>query len=103
VIGATWIATLITARLRRADVPGIFTALSSWLRERRGPEQARCRQGVLCFIEADRPLVGGFFSSRAVQVVSPRRLTKMLTGAEGAVEVASVLGSARRGVPEGLR
>ena len=48
------------------------------------------RLGVLCFVEADWPLVGGSFSSRGVGVVSPRGLTKMLAATEGAVDVASV-------------
>src|SRR4051812_30637696 len=46
--------------------------------------------GVLCFVEADWPLVGAFFSTRGVRVASPRRLSKMLAAAEGAVGVASV-------------
>jgi hypothetical protein len=55
--------------------------------------------GVLCFVEADWPLVGGFFSSRGVRVVSPRRLTKMLGAAEGAVDVASVRDRLARAFP----
>ena len=46
--------------------------------------------GVLCFIEAEWPLVGAFFSTRGVRVVSPRRLSKILAQAGGAVDVASV-------------
>ena len=46
--------------------------------------------GVLCFVEADWPLVGAFFSTRGVRVVSPRRLSKILAESEGAVDVASV-------------
>ncbi len=46
--------------------------------------------GVLCFIEADWPLVGGPSASRGVRVVSPRRLSKILAEAGGAVDVASV-------------
>ncbi|MDQ4500758.1 nuclease-related domain-containing protein [Sinomonas sp. ASV322] len=34
--------------------------------------------GALCFVEADWPLIGGFFSTRGVHVLSPRRLTKQL-------------------------
>lgn len=30
--------------------------------------------GVLCFIDADWPLVGTFFSTLAVRVLSPRKL-----------------------------
>ena len=46
--------------------------------------------GVLCFVEADWPLVGAFFSTRGVRVVSPRRLSKILAQSGGAVDVASV-------------
>ena len=46
--------------------------------------------GVLCFVEADWPLVGAFFSTRGVRVVSPRRLSKILAESGGAVDVASV-------------
>lgn len=34
--------------------------------------------GVLCFIEADWPLIGGAFSTRGVHVLWPTRLAKML-------------------------
>jgi hypothetical protein len=30
--------------------------------------------GVLCFVEADWPLIGGAFTTRGVHVVSPRKL-----------------------------
>jgi len=46
--------------------------------------------GVLCFIEADWPLIGPFFSTRGVRVVSPRRLSKILDEAIGAIDVATV-------------
>ena len=46
--------------------------------------------GVLCFIEADWPLIGAFFSTRDVRVLSPRRLSKILDEASGGVDVASV-------------
>lgn len=35
--------------------------------------------GVLCFIEADWPLIGGSFTTRGVQVVWPKKLYPMLT------------------------
>ncbi len=38
--------------------------------------------GVLCFVEADWPLVGGAFQSRGVQVLWPRRLARVLTSSE---------------------
>lgn len=47
-------------------------------------------EGVLRFIEADWPLIGGFFSARGVRVVSPRRLSKILDESGGAVDVAGV-------------
>jgi hypothetical protein len=34
--------------------------------------------GVLCFVEADWPLIGGAFSTRGVQVLWPKRLAKVL-------------------------
>jgi DNA-directed RNA polymerase subunit RPC12/RpoP len=47
--------------------------------------------GALCFVEADWPLIGAFFSTRGVQVLSPRRLAKRLTGESvGDVSVAEV-------------
>jgi hypothetical protein len=46
--------------------------------------------GVLCFVDVDWPLAGGFFSLRHVRVVSPRRLSKILAAAGGAVDVAGV-------------
>ena len=45
--------------------------------------------GVLCFIEADWPLVGGAFTTRGVHVLWPKRLAKVLaTRAAGDVDVA---------------
>lgn len=47
--------------------------------------------GALCFVEADWPLIGGFFATRGVHVVSPRRLAKLLAQeTAGAVDVAKV-------------
>ncbi|MGY3566763.1 hypothetical protein ACVWWH_002482 [Sinomonas sp. RB5] len=47
--------------------------------------------GALCFVEADWPLIGGFFATRGVHVVSPRRLGKLLTReTDGAIDVANV-------------
>jgi hypothetical protein len=46
--------------------------------------------GVLCFVEADWPVIGGAFTTRGVQVLWPKRLAKLLVEAEGAVDVASV-------------
>lgn len=46
--------------------------------------------GVLCFIDADWPLIGSFFSTRGVRVVSPRRLSKILDEESGAVDVRKV-------------
>jgi hypothetical protein len=39
--------------------------------------------GALCFVEADWPLIGGTFATRGVQVLWPRRLTKLLVDGEG--------------------
>ncbi len=46
--------------------------------------------GVLCFIDADWPLIAPFFSTRGVRVVSPRRLSTILDEASGAVDVRKV-------------
>jgi hypothetical protein len=46
--------------------------------------------GVLCFVEADWPLIGGAFVTRGVHVLWPKRLGKLLSEAEGTVEVQSV-------------
>lgn len=46
--------------------------------------------GSLCFVEADWPMIGGAFTTRAVQVLWPKRLAKLLIEAEGAVEVAAI-------------
>ena len=34
--------------------------------------------GVLCFVEADWPLIGGAFSTRGVEVMWPKKLYKAL-------------------------
>ncbi|MGB7961474.1 MAG: nuclease-related domain-containing protein [Propionicimonas sp.] len=47
--------------------------------------------GVLCFVEADWPLIGGAFTTRGVHVLWPKRLVSLLTGAEPVgVDVAAV-------------
>lgn len=46
--------------------------------------------GALCFVEAEWPLFGGAFTTRGVHALWPKRLAKLLTEAEGAVEVAAV-------------
>lgn len=43
--------------------------------------------GVLCFVEADWPLIGGAFTTRDVHVLWPKRLAKLLTEAEGSLDV----------------
>jgi hypothetical protein len=55
--------------------------------------------GVLCFIDADWPLVAAFFSVRGVQVVSPRRLSKILGEASGDVDVRAVRDRLARAFP----
>jgi hypothetical protein len=45
--------------------------------------------GVLCFVEADWPLIGGAFATRGVQVLWPRRLVKLLTHRDGPVDVTA--------------
>ncbi|MGH8826407.1 MAG: hypothetical protein ACRDVZ_02180, partial [Jiangellaceae bacterium] len=52
--------------------------------------------GVLCFVEADWPLIGGPFTTREVHVLWPRRLAKILAdGRDGHVEVAATRESTR--------
>jgi len=46
--------------------------------------------GSLCFVEADWPLIGGAFTTRGIYALWPKRLAKLLTEAEGAVDVARV-------------
>lgn len=46
--------------------------------------------GVLCFVQADWPLVGGAFVTRGVHALWPKRLVKLLSESEGTVEVQSV-------------
>ena len=43
--------------------------------------------GVLCFVEADWPLIGGSFTSRDIHVLWPKRLAKMLTEDAGDFDV----------------
>ena len=46
--------------------------------------------GALCFVEADWPLIGGAFTTRGVHAMWPKRLAKLLSEAEGSVDVAVV-------------
>lgn len=47
--------------------------------------------GVLCFVDADWPLIGGAFTTRGVHVMWPKRLVSLLTDAGPAVvDVAAV-------------
>lgn len=49
--------------------------------------------GVLCFVEADWPLIGGSFTTRNVRVLWPKRLAKILADAsDGELDVAAVSG-----------
>ena len=45
--------------------------------------------GVLCFVEADWPLVGGSFTTRAVEALWPKKLYSRLTSA-GSIEVETI-------------
>lgn len=47
-------------------------------------------RGALCFVEADWPLIGGSFTTREVEVLWPRRLTKLLSERKGEIDVAEV-------------
>ena len=46
--------------------------------------------GSLCFVEADWPLIGGAFAARGIHVLWPKRLAKLLSEANGPIDVASV-------------
>lgn len=47
--------------------------------------------GVLCFVEADWPLIGGAFATRGVHVLWPKRLVKVLAEeTAGDIDVAAV-------------
>ncbi|WP_235499361.1 hypothetical protein [Janibacter sp. Soil728] len=35
--------------------------------------------GVLCFVDADWPLIGGDFMTRGAHVLGPKKLSKLLT------------------------
>lgn len=48
--------------------------------------------GVLCFVEADWPLIGGAFTTRGVHVLWPKRLAKLLEAGEGEVDVDATYG-----------
>ncbi|MDN5798259.1 MAG: hypothetical protein L0H79_21270 [Intrasporangium sp.] len=47
--------------------------------------------GVLCFVEADWPLVGGAFTIQGTHVVWPKRLAKLLAAQrQGGLDVAAL-------------
>lgn len=47
--------------------------------------------GVLCFVDADWPLIGGDFTIRGVHVLWPKKLSKLLTQpTEPCLDVAEV-------------
>ena len=46
--------------------------------------------GVLCFVDADWPLLGASFRTRGIRVVSPRKLSKILDDASGEMDVRGV-------------
>lgn len=57
-------------------------------------------RGVLCFLEADWPLIGGDFTVRDIAVVWPRLLTKrILAAAPAAIDVDAVYGRLRAVFP----
>lgn len=47
--------------------------------------------GVLCFVEAEWPLIGGAFRTRGVHVLWPRRLGQLLTEADSGTSDAPAL------------
>jgi len=46
-------------------------------------------RGVLCFIDADWPLIGGSFTVRGIEVLWPRKLAAELSASTGEVDVES--------------
>jgi hypothetical protein len=57
-------------------------------------------RGVLCFLEADWPLIGGDFTVRDIAVVWPRLLTKRISAAApAAIDVDAVYGRLRAVFP----
>lgn len=55
---------------------------------------------VLCFLEAEWPLLRRSFTTRGVQVLAPRRLTRLLTADEpGLVDVPAVREQIHRRFP----
>lgn len=57
-------------------------------------------KGVLCFVEADWPLIGGAFSTRGVDVVWPKKLYKTLA-LDGPLDV-TILSSVHHSLAEAL-
>jgi len=51
--------------------------------------------GVLCFVEADWPLIGGAFTTRGIHAVWPKRLRKLLTEAGAEERLRSRLSESR--------
>ncbi len=62
-------------------------------------DEAIDASGVLCFIDADWPLVGAFFSTRGVRVVSPRKLSKIHDEPSGEMDVRTVRNRLARAFP----
>ena len=57
-------------------------------------------RGVLCFVEADWPLFGGSFTTRGVDVLSPKKLVSQLTGQQqGAFDVPTIAALLSSGFP----
>ena len=81
------VETLLVARRDRTDlVDGVLKQVELV----RGVAQGVPVIGVLCFVEADWPLIGGAFTTRGVHVLWPKRLGSLLTEAEPAgVDVAA--------------
>ncbi|QCX29306.1 NERD domain-containing protein [Nocardioides jishulii] len=46
--------------------------------------------GVLCFVEADWPLIGGSFTTREVAVLWPRKLYSRLAAADGPLDAEAI-------------
>ncbi|HWK19291.1 MAG TPA: nuclease-related domain-containing protein [Microbacteriaceae bacterium] len=47
--------------------------------------------GVLCFVEADWPLIGGSFRMRGIEVLWPKKLVAKLSASAGAIDVEATV------------
>jgi hypothetical protein len=56
-------------------------------------------RGVLCFVEASWPPIGGHFTTRGVSVVWPRQLSRMIDESGGEIDVPNARDKVARALP----